>query len=408
MNETASRQLGNRVARTRGAAGLRQQDLAALVGISRQSLSTLEAGRSVPSAALALRLAHALGCRVEDLFWIDGGRASVTVELASEDGEAGIGPGSGAPAGSGAARRLRGPGLDAGARVALVSIDGRWVAHPLANTDSAAYLTAADGILARPARGRERSARVSWLADETSARRTLVCAGCAPAFGILAARASGAGSGERVLWLERSSTAALELLGRGQVQIAGAHLYDEESRDFNVPFVQRRLRDRAMLVVNLARWEAGILVAPGNPRRVRGVRDLARADVSFARRQPGSAAQDLLQRLARREGLPEDSWAPPGGVVARSHGEVARLVALGVADAGIALAATARAHGLDFIPLAEERFDLVLSKEVAADARAARLLDTLGSQAFRREMESLGGHIARDAGKLIAETRPSV
>jgi molybdate-binding protein len=82
-------------------------------------------------------------------------------------------------------------------------------------------------------------------------------------------------------------------------------------------------------------------------------------------------------------------------------------VGLGVADAGIALAAVARANGLGFIPLAEERFDLVLPRELAGDPRVERLLDELASRPFRREMESLGGHIARDAGKLIAETGPA-
>jgi putative molybdopterin biosynthesis protein len=87
--------------------------------------------------------------------------------------------------------------------------------------------------------------------------------------------------------------------------------------------------------------------------------------------------------------------------------EVGRLVALGVGDAGIALPAVARAHGLDFVPLAEERFDLVVARERAGDARVQRLLETLGGRAFRREMESLGGHEARDAGKLVAETKPA-
>jgi molybdate-binding protein/DNA-binding XRE family transcriptional regulator len=375
---------------------LRQQDLAVRVGISRQSLSTLEAGRSVPSAAVALRLAQALGCQVEDLFWVDGARAAVTVEVARHERDE-------AATTSGRVG-ARGAGV---ARVALASIEGRWIAHPLASADSAAYLTAADAILAGPVRGADRTARATWLGDELAARRTLVCAGCAPAFGILAARASGGGAGDRVLWLERSSSAALDLLASGHVHVAGAHLYDEATDDFNVAFVERRLRQRPMLVVNLARWEAGIVVAPGNPRRVRGVKDLARADVAVVQRQAGSAAQDLLMRLARREGLGDAALAAGrAGVVARSHGEVARLVALGVGDAGIALAATARAHGLDFIPLCEERFDLILAREVAADPRAQRLLETLGSRAFRREMESLGGHVARDAGKVIAETRP--
>jgi molybdate-binding protein len=210
-----------------------------------------------------------------------------------------------------------------------------------------------------------------------------------------------------VVWLDRSSTAALDLLARGQIHVAGAHLYDEQTHEFNVPFVQRQLAGRPMLVINLARWDAGLVVAPGNPRRIRGVRDLARKDVAFIRRQPGSAAQQLVERLLRQAGLPA-SAAAREPLMANGHGEVARLVALGVADVGLAIAAVARPLGLDFIPLTEERFDLVLPKELAEDGRVARLLDTLSSRTFRREMESLGGHVVRDAGKLIADTtRPS-
>ena len=84
--------------------------------------------------------------------------------------------------------------------------------------------------------------------------------------------------------------------------------------------------------------------------------------------------------------------------------DVARLVALGLADTGVALPEAARAHGLDFIPLAEERFDLILAKEHAGDARIVRLLDLLSARSFRREMETLGGHVTRDAGRLIADT----
>jgi molybdate-binding protein/DNA-binding XRE family transcriptional regulator len=377
---------GNGVGRKRAAAGLRQQELAARAGISRQTLSVLEAGRSVPSAAVALRLSQALGCRVEDLFWVDGAEAPLTAEIADDD----FAPAAGT-AGS-------------AARVVLASIDGRWVAHRLPAGDAAAFLTAADGVVARGGWRRGGTARVTPLGDARLARDTLLCAGCAPAFGMLAARASARRGGERVLWLERSSGAALDLLARGQVHVAGAHAYDEAAREFNVPVVQRRLPGRSMLIFNLARWEAGLVVAPGNPRRIRGVRDLARPEVSFVRRQAGAAAQDLVDRLLRREGL--RPAAPRGRLVARGHMEVARLVALGVADTGVALPAVARAHGLDFIPLAEERFDLVLAKELSGDARVVRLLDTLTGRGFRRELESLGGHVARDAGRLMADTTP--
>jgi len=369
----------NCVGRKRAGAGLRQQELASRVGISRQSLSVLEAGRSEPSTAVALRLAHALGCRVEDLFWVDDGRAPISVEMAED-----------------ASR----PSDDA--RVVLASIDGRWVAHRL-GAEEQSFSFAADGLVS--GRGKRGAARVTPLADAAQARDTLLCAGCAPAFAILAARANGNRAGERVVWLERSSGAALDLLSLGQIHVAGAHLYDEQTDEFNVPFVERRFPGRPMLVFNLARWEAGLVVTPENPRRIRGIRDLARADVSFVRRQAGAAAQDLIERLLRREGLRAGAIAR-ARLTARGHMEVARLVALGAADVGVALPAVARAHGLRFIPLAEERFDLVVAKELAADARVVRLLETLTARSFRRELESLGGHVVRDSGRLIADTGP--
>ncbi len=132
------------------------------------------------------------------------------------------------------------------------------------------------------------------------------------------------------------------------------------------------------------------------------MRDLSRADVRFVPRPRGAAAQDLIERLLRREGLQAATPATP--LVARGHMDVARLVALGLADTGVALPEAARAHGLDFIPLAEERFDLILAKEHAGDTRIVRLLDLLSARGFRREMETLGGHVTRDAGRLMADT----
>jgi molybdate-binding protein len=319
---------------------------------------------------------------------VDDTRVPVAAEVAADETSAG-----GAPA--------RPPDR----RVVLAQVSGRWVAHRLPGGSPTSFTTAADGVLSARAAADATSARVALLGDADVARQTLLCAGCAPAVGILAARASAGPGAARVVWLDRSSAAALDLLARGHVHVAGTHLYDEGLDEFNVPFVQRRLPGRPMLIFNLARWETGLVVASGNPRHIRGVRDLARRDVAFVRRQAGAAAQDLVERLLRRERLPA-SMAARAAAAAGGHAEVARLVGLGVADAGIALAAVARAHGLGFIPLAEERFDLVLPRELAGDPRVARLLDELGSRAFRREMESLGGHVTRDAGKLIAETCP--
>ncbi len=193
------------------------------------------------------------------------------------------------------------------------------------------------------------------------------------------------------------------MLRRGHAHIAGAHLFDEDSGDFNVPFVQRLLPGHSMLVFNLVRWEAGLLVAPGNPRGLRGVEDLARPDVAIVPREAGTGAQKLLERMLGRAGIPADS-VKTRGPVAAGHMDVARAVAMSVADAGVSIRSAALSLGLDFLPLAEERFDLIVSKELTDDPRVIRLLDTLSSRPFHRELESLGGYGVRESGHLIAGT----
>jgi putative molybdopterin biosynthesis protein len=394
--------LQNRLVELRQKHGLKQQEVAARAGITRQSLSNLETGRSAPSTTLALRLAQALGCRIEDLFWLEDPESRLVAEVAGAAGNVG----------ATGARKLAGPhgGRPAtkGDRVLIVSVGEKWVAHPIPPAAPHAAFSSADGILAgaggTPAVTDDAVfAKVALLRERKELRETLLCVGCAPALGVLAARASARSGAERVLWLERSSSAALELLGRGQAHVAGAHLLDEASGEFNVPFVQRLLPGRAMLVFNLVWWEAGLLVAPGNPRGIRRVEDLARPDVSIVPREAGAGAQKLLERMLRRAGIAADD-VRKGGPVAAGHMDVARAVAMGVADAGMSIRSAALAFGLDFLPLAEERFDLVVSQELSGDPRVIRLLDTLSSKPFRREIESLGGYGVRESGHLVSRT----
>jgi putative molybdopterin biosynthesis protein len=392
--------LRNKLVEFRQRRGLTQQKVADRAKITRQSLSALEAGRSAPSTTLALRLANALGCRVEDLFRIEADGSSVLAEVAGVTGETTNAVRSAQHGGNRRSGRAA-----KGNRVLVVSIGDKWVAHRLALDESHSMLTAADGILGGPggtrgAAGASALAKVALLRDRDELRDTLLCVGCAPALGVLASRVSSLTPGQRVLWLERSSGAALEMLRRGHAHVAGAHLFDEDSGEFNVPFVRRLMPDRSMLVFNLVRWEAGLLVAPGNPRRLRGVADLARPDIALVPRDAGAGAQKLLERMLGRAGIPAKAVATRGPVAA-GHMDVARAVAMGVADAGVSIRSAALAHGLGFLPLAEERFDLIVPQELSDDPRVIRLLDTLSSRPFRREIESLGGYGVRETGRLI-------
>ncbi|MGC4115972.1 MAG: substrate-binding domain-containing protein [Myxococcales bacterium] len=385
MTPKASPRIGCSLREFRLARKLSQAELAGRVSLSRQALIAIESGAAVPGTDVALRLAQALGVRVETLFHFEGATPEVEARLAGAAADLDLPPGG-------------------SSRVVLAEIDGRWVAHPLSSRGPDGPLMPADGLahLARQRR-RGKTVRVEALSDLELARKQLVVMGCAPALGLLAARLRGEPSGVRLSWVQGPSTAALDALARGEIHVAGIHLLDEATGRYNVPLVRRRFPDRRMLLVNLATWEQGIVVAAGNPLKLRTAADLLRPKVRFVARESGAGAHRLLERALRGQHLRADRLRP-AGPTASGHLEVAQRIALGAADAGIAIRGAALAFGLDFIPLAEERFDLVFPRELATDPRIERLVDTLGSQSFRRELDCVGGYSTVDSGHPVGDT----
>ncbi|MGA7740962.1 MAG: substrate-binding domain-containing protein [Polyangia bacterium] len=366
------------------ARGLSQLELASKIGLSRQSLCALEGGHVVPGTDVALRLALVLGCRIESLFCLNLPPTSLQATIAA------------APS----ALESSGP------RVSLAEIDGRWVAHPIDPRRSESLFRAADGLVVpwpRP-RGSARTVCIEPLGDIETVRRRLVVMGCAPALGMLAARLGQEPAGIHISWVQGSSMAALDALARGEVHIAGLHLCDEATHEFNVPFVRRALPGRAMLFVNFASWEQGIVVRAGNPLGVRGAEDLVNPRIRLVQREPGAGAHKLLEQALRAKRVPLGTVRGRGGV-ALGHMEVAQAIAMGAADAGIAIRGAAAAFGLGFVPLAVERFDLVIPRVLATDPRVERLVDALGSTTFRRELDTVGGYITHESGQQVGETR---
>jgi molybdate-binding protein/DNA-binding XRE family transcriptional regulator len=354
--------------RARQRSGLKQGELAARAGISRQTLSALEAGRAQPSTAIALHLARALGCRVEELFWL------------REEGEV---------LRSALALPARGS-----RRALLGRVAGRWVAHPLRTDDPLSVITPADALVARGG--------MRLLRPREAVEANVLLTGCDPGLAVLSGRVADRWPGQRVCWIPASSDAALSTLGKGDAHVAGAHLFDEEAREFNVPFVRRALGGRAAVVVTFAHLEEGFAVAPGNPRRIRKPEDIARPGIRFVNREPGAGARRLLDRLLRKAGVPATAVKGYNRVLG-GHLQVAQAVAMGAADAGVVARSAAIAHGLHFVPLSHERFDLVFPKEWSSDARAARIVETLEGRAFRRELTTLGGYDTRQSGHLVTE-----
>ena len=366
------------------ARGLSQLQLAKKIGLSRQSLCGLESGRVVPGTDVALRLALVLGCRIESLFCLNIPPAPLEATIAG-------GP---------SALESNSP------RVSLAEINGQWIAHPIDPRRSESFSQAADGLVIPwpRRRGRGRTVRIEPLGDMDAVRRRLVVMGCAPALGMLAARLGQEPAGIHISWVQGSSMAALDALGRGEVHVAGLHLCDEATREFNIPFVRRALPGRAMLFVNFASWEQGIIVRAGNPLEIRGVEDLVRRRIRLIQREPGAGANKLLEQALRAKKVSPEAMRGSGSV-ALGHMEVAQAIAMGAADAGIAIRSAAAAFGLGFIPLAVERFDLVIPRTLATDPRVERLVDTLGSRTFRRELDIVGGYITHESGHQVGETR---
>ena len=405
--------LHNSVRRHRRDLRLSQEALGDQVGVSRHAIMAIEAGRQVPSTTLALRLADTFDCAVKDLF-----RLELVPEL-----EVHLPPRR--PAAAAAARPA------ASSRVAVGRVDGRWAAHPLpahatgaadaivreggadmppeAASDRvdeapAARVAGATARRAVPRDARSTAASISVQPDETAAagrarvrpvrgmrqlERNVLVAGCAPLLANLAHRVGEGSADARATWIPASSHRALDLLAAGMVHIAGLHLSGGASRHANVEAVGRRFPGVRMLVVNLTRWRQGFVVAARNPLDIRDAGDLLRPGVRVVGREPGTGADELFARL-----LADAPGGQPDfpGPVAEGHLDVARRIHCGAADAGVAIESAALAWGLGFVPLVEERFDLVIPASIAETPPVSRFLDTLDDPGFRAEAACLPGY----------------
>jgi putative molybdopterin biosynthesis protein len=358
--------------------GLSQHELASRARTSRQTVVAIEAGRTVPSTVLALRLATVLGGRVEELFRLPG------------SGDAGTWP----------ARLIGRVSEDpASRRVRLVTVGNRTVAVPLAGSLlTVPTLAEADGIVCG---GRGASVRVRLLSPPGRLAETVVVAGCDPALPVVAAHLHRFHPRYRLTWLSSGSLQALRWLRDGAAHIAGLHLRDPRTGQENVPLVRRVLDNRRVMVLGFARWEEGLMVAPGNPRGIHGVADLARTGIAIINREEGSGARALLDAALVAAGL-STSQVHGYARVAYSHLAVAQAVALGLVDAGCGVRAAARAFSLEFVPLQRERYDLVIPEDLVEHPPVQAFFDSARTAAVRSELEAVGEYDTSQLGATVA------
>ena len=198
------------------------------------------------------------------------------------------------------------------------------------------------------------------------------------------------------------SMGGLLALKQKRTHLATAHLLDPESGEYNFPYIKKMLPQSELIVVNLTYREQGIMVKRGNPKNIKGVDDLVKKDIKFINRQKGSGTRVLLDYLLKKKGInPLDIQGYSKEEY--THLMVASAVAEGSVDAGLGILSAVKAFGLDFVPVAKERYDIIIPKEYYSSLKIQKLLTVIRSEKFRKKVLSLGGYNLSQSGKVIKE-----
>ena len=369
--------VANRLAQIRKSRGVGASVLARRVGVSRQTIYAIEAGTYVPNTEVALHLARELEVAVDELFSLNAGAQSSPEALASE------------------VLSVEPPAK--GQPVRICQIGSRWVSVPV--SASPYYMPEADGIVKRAGRTNGRADLVVF-AKEEAAHQRLVLAGCDPATGLLSRMVEKI-SGVEIVSAAASSKLALTWLAEGKVHIAGSHLEDAKTGEFNLPFLRKHFPGEDFTVVTFARWEEGLVVAACNPKGIRKIEDLARPKIRFVNREPGSGSRGLADKLLQKAGL-RGSDVHGYNRIAYGHLAAAYCVVALEADVCLATRSAAQTFSLDFVPLHSERYDLVMRKRTTELPAVKAFLDVLQRASLRRKLEVLAGYDTSQTGALVA------
>jgi len=301
-------------------------------------------------------------------------------------------------------------GVEEFLRVKLGEVEGRIVATSLPRgAGTITSITEADGIVRIPksAEGlaEQQPVRAELLRPLAAITRTIVAVGSHDnTLDILADQLRADGRGITLSSSHVGSMGGLMAVKKGLCHLGGTHLLDVEDGSYNLNYLRRYLpelhAEGRLRLVRLVDREQGLILPPGNPKRIRGIEDLAREDVILINRQGGSGTRILLDYRLNTLGI------DPAGIHGYeneefTHMAVAVAVLSGTADAGLGIHAAARALGLDFIPVVTEQYDLLMRREFFDTQRGRILMDTIGSSAFKKRVEALGGYSAAATGTIV-------
>jgi len=298
------------------------------------------------------------------------------------------------------------PGLEEHVRVILGNVDGRVVSIPLSGgAGMMTSLVRADGILRIPPEisgySENEKAEVELLTPKRQLQNRLLVIGSHDlTIDLLASEIKEQSEGEFTISSSNiGSMGGLIAIEKGITHIAGSHLLDTETGDYNRSYIKRLITKTPVSLLTLVhRWQ-GFMIAKSNPKNVSGIEDLTRPDIAFINRQAGSGTRILLDYEMQKAGID-----PKAILGYRSeeytHMSVAMAVASGRADVGLGILASAKALDLDFIPIARERYDLVIPDKFLHDDRMEMLIEIIRSSGFIKQVLTLGGYEVEETGTI--------
>ena len=298
-------------------------------------------------------------------------------------------------------------GIDEFVRVKLGRVDNTIVASSLPRgAGSVTTLTEADGIIAIPShvegiRAGE-DTEVTLLKDWNAIINTVVVVGSHDnTLDLLANQMQITDCRFGLSSSHVGSLGGLMALRDGHCHVAGCHLLDTETGAYNISYIKKYLPHVPVKLVNLVFRQQGLIVPKNNPKEITGIEALARDDLVFVNRQAGSGTRILLDyRLASLNMRSEDIQGYDNEEF--THMSVAVAVLSGAADVGLGIYAAAKALDLDFIPVVTEEYDLAIAETFYDDEKIQFMLEIIQSEAFKKQVNGLGGYDTSKTGTLVA------
>ncbi len=298
-------------------------------------------------------------------------------------------------------------GVDEFVRITLGKVGDTLMATPAGKGAGAVMsLVRADGILTIPAGnegvGAGEKVEIELVRPQAEVDATLVFIGSHDnILDLLANQLHKERPLTRISSAHVGSMGGIMAIRRNEAHLAGCHLLDESTGEYNIPFIKRLLPDTPLQLVNLCYREQGLMVVKGNPEKITGFEDMVKRNLTFINRQGGAGTRLLTDKILN------DLKIEPSQLAGYDHEEythmsVAAAVASGSVNAGMGIRAAAIALGLDFIPVAEERYDLIVPLKYLDDPKVQKVLNLIRTgDEFHKKILALGGYSLRDAGNVM-------